>query len=155
VATSSTQFNRRPGTIPALLPALLLALAGAACEGPPLSLSTDGPRYVDGRSESRTELPFRYYGTMVVDVLPADLEDGAPNWTRWPVRGRVELPAPAAPWLFPLDLPIELIWRGFGLVPALAAEVDTVEAAEPVVTGYLPGGIPALRQRARAARSDR
>lgn len=135
--------------------ALACAAAVAACQGPPLTLSSDGPRYVDGQRQSRTELPFRYYGTTVVDVMPADLESGAPDWSRSPVRGQVEMPAPAPRWLFPFDLPIELFKRSLGLVEPFQATVDSTEAEEPVVAGYLPGGIPALRQRASTARSDR
>ncbi|MEC7584241.1 MAG: hypothetical protein VYE77_07985 [Planctomycetota bacterium] len=135
--------------------ALCGAFAMAACQGPPLTLSSDGPRYVDGRSDARDELPFRYYGTTVVDVMPADLDNDTPDWGRSPVRGEVALPAPAPGWLFPFDLPIELFKRSLGLVEPFQANVETTEAEEPVVAGYLPGGIPALRQRANAARSGR
>ena len=135
--------------------ALCGAFVVAACQGPSLKLSSDGPRYVDGRSEPSDELPFRYYGTTVIDVMPADLENGTPDWSRSPVRGEVAMPAPASPWLFPFDLPVELFRRSMGLVEPFEANVETTEAEEPVVAGYLPGGIPALRQRANAARSDR
>ena len=151
VAHRSTQQRRRAN----VLLALICPILAVACQGPPLTLSTDGPRYVDGRTDSRTEIPFRYYGTMVVDVLPADLENGAPNWNRTPVRGLVAMPAPVSRWIFPFDLPIELMQRSFGLVEPFRATIETETSEEPVVAGYLPGGIPALRQRANAARSER
>jgi hypothetical protein len=88
-----------------------LALAGA-CTGPTLRLhNPEGhPVFVDGVATGSELLPFRYYGTTRWTSVPKDVDQRA-DWDHLPTTGLVELPAPASPWLFPLDLPLELLAR--------------------------------------------
>jgi hypothetical protein len=86
---------------------------GAACTGPSLRVDNPGGHtvLVDGVRTNARELPFRYYGTTAVDALPAPRPDGRPDWEHQPTRGMVPIEPPASGWLFPLDLPLELLDR--------------------------------------------
>lgn len=91
-------------------PSLLLAtVLASSCTGPQLHL--DNPEqhrvFVDGRITWAESLPFRYYGVTRWDAIPAD-RDGEPDWNRRAASREVAIPPPAPPFLFPLDLPIEL-----------------------------------------------
>ncbi|MGE3173510.1 MAG: hypothetical protein AB7O97_12870 [Planctomycetota bacterium] len=130
-------------------------LAAGACTGPALRVEADGPRYVDGARLVRDELPFRYYGTLLVDTLPPDQPDGRADWSRLPQRTAVELPVPVTRWLFPLDLPVELLGRLFGGPGDQAVQIAPRANPEPVVTGFQPAGLEPLRERALAARVQR
>jgi len=89
-------------------------LAFAACTGPATHIhNPDGHRvFVDGLETTKTELPFRYYGTSRWDATPAD-QAGKPDWKLLPASQSLELPPPASLWIFPLDLPLELAQRAF------------------------------------------
>jgi hypothetical protein len=89
-------------------------LAFAACTGPATHIhNPDGHRvFVDGLETTKTELPFRYYGTSRWDATPAD-KQGEPDWKLLPASQPLELPPPASLWLFPIDLPLELAHRAF------------------------------------------
>ncbi len=129
------------------------ALLGA-CSGPSLSVHADGPHFVDGQRLERDALPFRYYGTAVVDALPRDDARGRPDWSRSPSRTLAPLPPPAPRWLFPFDLPIELLQRALSGADDRSVTATTEPAGEVVVEGYQPELQP-LRLRAFAARIDR
>jgi hypothetical protein len=137
-----------------LLRLVALAGAAAACSGPTLTLQSDGPRYVDGRADDRTVLPFRYYGATDVVVVPADRANGRPDYQRLPSRTRVAIDPPATPWIFPLDFLVEVAQR-LGGRDDRTAVVSTVANPTPVVEGFPPGGIEDLRARALAARTAR
>ena len=151
-ATPVTRQAAAPTPVPILVALLAtLAASSAGCSGPSLSLAGDGRRYVDGRAEPRAVLPFRYYGKTAVTVVPSDDADGQPDWQRVPAHGEIEIAAPASPWLFPLDLLIELAAAAGGR-PDQAATVTTGVAPAPVIEGFPPGGLEELRRRALAAR---
>jgi len=136
-------------------PAAALCALLAACTGPVLRLDNPGrhPVFVDGVGEDRTELPFRYYGTVTVDAAPAD-RDGRADWTHRPVRLPVAVPPPAPPWAFPFDFPLELLARAFAPpdVPAAPAEPAPVPASERVDPGSRPTGLELVTERALQAR---
>lgn len=140
----------------ALLGGLCCALA--ACTGPSLRLDEpDGhPLFVDGRATAAGETAFRYYGTTVWDALPRDV-DGRADWSKRPTRGAVEVPPPAPPWLFPFDLPVELVARALHGRPDQTAAVRVADAApEPRGEAEIVNlELAALAARARAARSSR
>jgi hypothetical protein len=144
--------------------AVATALGLSACTGPVLHLEIPAGQhlFVDGRAESRTELPFRYYGTTVLDALPGDVP-AAPNarsradFGHRPSRTLVALPPPAELWLFPFDFPVEVVhWLRHGHQATRAAVAAVpVPAAERVLSGVRPTGIEQVNERARAARSSR
>lgn len=133
--------------------ALAAALLGA-CAGPSLAVAGDGPTYVDGHRVGAGPQPFRYYGTAVVDAEPSDDRTGVPDWTRTATRTDVAIAPPAPLWLFPFDLPIELLTLALGGRADQSVTVATRAADETVVEGFLPDLQP-LRNRAFAARIDR
>jgi hypothetical protein len=132
---------------------LLLVLAAPACQGPGLTVATDGERFVDGRREARAELPFRYYGTTTVDVLP--LATARHDFQRAPNRQEITIEPPCPPWLFPFDLLGEVAVRGFGEATPLQASVATQPNQNGVVEGPPPSGLDDLRTRAMEARISR
>lgn len=134
---------------------LFAGLLSGGCQGPDLQVGGDGTRFVDGRREDRTELPFRYYGTTVVDTIGKDGENGRFDETRLPARASVEIAPPAPVWLFPFDLPMELLGRTFGGAEQVTVRVETAPNPDPIVDGFLPTGLDALRERALAARQQR
>ena len=100
----------------ALTPRAAVAVALAmlcGCTAPQLSVQTDAEHatlIVDGVVEPRTgPRPFPYYGTIGVDLAPAESPRG--HTVREPVRQLGELEPPAPEWLFPFDLPIEAVHR--------------------------------------------
>jgi hypothetical protein len=139
-----------------LLVGLLCALA--ACTGPSLRLDEpDGhPLFVDGQATTAGETPFRYYGTTVWDALPRDV-DGRADWSRRPTRGTVAVPPPAPLWLFPFDLPVELVHRALHGRPDQAVAVEVAPATpEPRGEAEIVNvELARLAARARAARSSR
>jgi len=138
-------------TVMLALGALTVAAFGG-CRGPTLSVEGDGERFVDGRALHGASLPFRYYGSAVVDVLPRNAP-GPDQWSHAPARVRVEVSPPAPWWLFPLDLPIELIARLAGPGDQTVT-VTLPPAPEVVAEGFVPDLQP-LRERAFAARVQR
>ena len=132
--------------------ALLLA---SACRGPQLTVESAGPVYVDGvRAETGTPRPFAYYGTTSIDALPQD--DGQrPDWTKAPSRTLVTTERPVSAWLFPLDLPIELLMRPFSGPEDRTVTVAPATTASQVTVGFQPEGLEPLRTRAFAARAAR
>ena len=142
-----------------------VAALSTSCAGPTLQIDNSAQHaiFVDGRQEAGRELPFRYYGTTAVDALPADLP-GTPtqpdhppraDLSQQPARQLVVTAPPASPWLFPLDLPLELmVWLWRGQPPAQAAITlpPAPAAGSPEVR---PKGEPELVERATAARIQR
>jgi hypothetical protein len=133
---------------------LLLVLAATACQGPGLTVATDGACFVDGHRETRSELPFRYYGTTTIDVLPEAATNGQ-DFQRTPNRQDVQIEPPCPPWLFPFDLLGEVAVRAFSGIPQQAAKVTTKPAENGVVEGPPPSGLDDLRARAQDAKISR
>ncbi|MBL9079682.1 MAG: hypothetical protein JNL08_19415 [Planctomycetes bacterium] len=165
-------------------PRLLLACSCVlpACAGPALHLhGVDAARvFVDGREVAApraaeddpsagpepdpgppvdptvARVPFRYYGTTRWHALPRDHSDGEPDWAHQPAAATVALPAPASPWLFPLDFPLELAQWAFGRGDT-HVEIDlpaTPAMRTPPPEVPLPG-LTELAGRAAAARVQR
>ncbi len=107
-----------------------------------------------GRRAGGGPRPFRYYGTVMVDTEPSDDRTGVPDWNRAATRTAIEVPPPAPLWLFPFDLPIELLTLALGGRADQSVTVATRAADETVVEGFLPDLQP-LRNRAFLARIDR
>ncbi|MBL8739002.1 MAG: hypothetical protein JNL12_21430 [Planctomycetes bacterium] len=108
-------------------PPLLLAIVlASSCTGPRLHI--DNPErhrvFVDGRLTAAESLKFRYYGVTRWDAIPAD-RDGEPDWYRRPASREVAIAPPAPPFLFPLDLPIELATGLLGSTGLLGGTGDT------------------------------
>ena len=118
-----------------------------------MTVATDGDCFVDGHRETRTELPFRYYGTTTIDVLPAAA--GGQDIQRTPNRQDVVIEPPCPPWLFPFDLLGEVAVRAFAGAPQQQASVTTKLAENGVVEGPPPSGLDDLRARAQDARISR
>ncbi|MCR9245612.1 MAG: hypothetical protein NXI31_11310 [bacterium] len=150
-------------TLPARAPTLALGalafLAGAACEGPRTYIENSGQHrcFVDGRLETRPALPYRYYGTSRVDALPRDLPSGLPDWELQPVSVPIPQPAPASPWLFPLDFFLEALDRGLHGEPRFVATVELPATPNDlrVEDDVRPTGSENVRVRADAARIAR
>jgi hypothetical protein len=138
--------------------------AAGACTGPSLHVANpDGHTlYLDGVASRGGEVPFRYYGTTRWDAEPADrrTRPNAPpgaDFTHLPTSRLVPVPAPASPWIFPLDFPLELLARlangradTHTTVEVTPAPRDPREDAE-----FLTHEMPALRTRAQQARTSR
>jgi hypothetical protein len=93
---------------------ILLAAGGSACTGPKLHFVNPDRHalFVDGKTVPVPTIPFRYYGTTRLDVLPKVREvNGIPYFDHIPGSDKVVVEWPASPWLFPLDLPLEGIDR--------------------------------------------
>ena len=121
-------------------------LAFAACTGPATHIhNPDGHRvFVDGLETAKTELPFRYYGTSRWDATPVD-KGGRPDWNLLPASQAIDLPPPVTPWIFPLDLPLELAHRAFSgredsnttiRLPVTPAEMQIEAEARPPDLGH-------------------
>ena len=167
-------------TTKTLILVLAAATAGCRSRGPSLILrNPDGHQvFVDGRRVMRArgprnegvqqaepqlqeatvtdvELPFRYYGASRWDVLPrVDEDNGVPVFDARPRSEAVALPAPASPWLFPLDFPLEAIDRLF-FGPRDLDVIVTARARANPQGEIRPEEFGELSARARAARSDR
>jgi hypothetical protein len=134
--------------------------AAAACTGPALHLECADPLFVDGVREPRDEVPFRYYGTTRLSAQPMRSmpgDDPRPDWDRQPSALDVAIPPPITGWLFPLDLPLELLRRGlFGREDARAALALPPTPADLAVHGEVePVGADVARARALLARVAR
>jgi len=158
VAPPLQRTSRR--TLPTLRVALTaaVAIAAAGCSGPKLKVENPGKHdvFLDGRRLYAKELKFRYYGTTRWDALPAD-RDGMPDWTLRPTSQELVISPPAPAWLFPLDLPLELIaWAVTG-----NGDTTTVVALQPTDAQrraeYELGNaqLAAMAERALAARASR
>ncbi len=128
-----------------------------SCTGPVTYLDNpDGHRcFVDGRATTKTQLPFRYYGTTRCDTEPADV-GGRPDFYNRPASRTATLSPPASPWLFPLDFVAELAHRTFAGRDDLVLPV-TVEPT-PAAERIAPGAPPAMvdfAARALQARASR
>jgi hypothetical protein len=134
---------------------LLAVAAPVACRGPRLHVHNPEGHltFVDGVETKAASLPFRYYGTTRWDALPKDVDQGRglrPDWSQRPTSWNVEVPWPASPLLFPLDLPLELAsWLLGG-----RTDTTTTVSAAPVSAADVPTAA-ALRERADAARALR
>ena len=114
--------------------------------------------FVDGMATSEPMLPFRYYGVSRWDALPVDTQaNGRPSWALQPGSGAIELPPPASPWLFPLDLPLELARRiVFGREDVTATIVlPPTPADQRIDAEVAPTGQSGLVDRAQKARTSR
>ncbi len=141
------------------LPMIVLACS-TACAGPKLHISNPGEHYVfvDGKRSNAESLDFRYYGTSRWDALPQIQEsNGVPEFDRNPHSGTVDIEAPASPWLFPFDFPLEVMsWAVFG------QEEQTMTVSAPKKTDEQRVGqqiagekLGQLSARARTARVTR
>src|SRR5690606_18144942 len=84
------------------------------CTGPKLRLKNPDEHavFLDGRQVHKQTQNYRYYGTTRWDTLPTVREDnGVPVFENMPHSETVVIPPPASPWLFPFDLPLEVIYR--------------------------------------------
>ena len=133
--------------------AALLVLCG--CRGPQLRVEAPGPVYVDGtRATSGESRAFAYYGTTSIDALPADV-GGKPDLAQQRSRTFVTVRPPVTPWIFPLDLPVELLLRPFCGVADQTVTVAPTAVESQVTVGFQPEGLEPLRTRAFAARAAR
>ena len=163
--TPTKPATRRPGI---LLLGILLPLAASLATGcstyrpraPQLAIDNPGEHrlFVDGRELATDEpLKFRYYGVTRWDLLPrVQVENGLPAFDHLPASGAVAITAPASPWLFPLDFPLEVVDR------LLHGRRDQRVTARATARENGPGGTTISRQelsrlsaRARAARARR
>ncbi|MCA8950933.1 MAG: hypothetical protein KDE27_15625 [Planctomycetes bacterium] len=111
---------------------------------------------MDGVRERRPTLPFRYYGTTRIDVLPADRPEGTPDWELRPASIALPQPPPANPWLFPFDFVLEAGGRLFGERQFVATIAPAPTPPElRVERDIRPTGIDQVRARADAARIAR
>ena len=134
---------------------ILAAAIGAGCSGPATYIDNEGGHrcYLDGVQERRPKVPFRYYGTSRIDVIPADV-DGGPDWDRRPMTVAVPLPTPANPWFFPFDFLIEAVDRFLHGPGDVIATIGS--PSRPTLDpGIRPPGIEAVNERAHAARIAR
>ena len=138
----------------------------AACHAPSTHLDNPGRHtcYLDGVQETRDEVPFRFYGTSRVDVIPAagTASDGGdamaePDFDHQPTSILVTTPVPASRWLFPLDFVLEAVGRIVAPPPDQRVAVAPAPTPPEQVTepGVRPAGLDALGQRAAAARTWR
>ena len=130
------QFPSRPATrggvgAAVLLLSLLLLSQLFACSGPALEVTTTPPDatvYLDNRQlPERTPItrPLPYYGTLRVEAERAHHR---------PATRAVTAAEPVTPWLFPFDLPLEVLQRAFGrndVQVAIPLAPDTTPAPPP------------------------
>lgn len=154
------------------------ALLAPACTAPATELHNPaGHRvFVDGRelrqpaldprqpgADTATHrLPFRYYGTSRWDAQPRDLpgtptRSERPDWQNLPASAPIAQPAPVSPWLFPFDLPLELLDLALHGRDDFTATValPAVPEGERVVQSVQPTELDRVAARARAARAAR
>jgi hypothetical protein len=136
------------------------ALLLVGCAGPALQIDNPGQHrvFLDGVEETRQTLPFRYYGTLQCDVLPgAAVQGSREEFRNTPSRRAVAVRPPANPWMFPLDLPVELwAWAWHGQPPTtVTAELSPRSDAEPVLPGVQPSDLRSINERALQARISR
>jgi hypothetical protein len=131
-------------------------VVAAGCAGPRLRVDTEPASttvLVDGEpmrksKKKERDVPLPYYGALVIDAVPppaaADLVA---------TRRVVRVDEPINPWLFPLDLPLEIVTRPFR---AQTTEVHVeLERRPPLPPGeYLPS-TDEVRARARRAQVER
>ena len=134
-------------------PLLLATVLVISCTGPKLHL--DNPErhrvFVDGRLTWAESLKFRYYGVTRWDAIPAD-RDGLPDWERRPASREIAIAPPAPPYLFPLDLPIELAsW----LLGGTGDTTTTIEVRARNEAELGNAERAAITERALAARASR
>ena len=136
----------------------VVAGLGLGCTGPGLHIHNPSGHacFVDGHSETGPDLPFRYYGASRVDALPADV-NGRPDWDLTPASQVVEHGAPASPWLFPLDFPIELVHRAWSgrQDRTVVIELPATPPEQRVLPEVKPTGLDAVGERALQARIAR
>jgi hypothetical protein len=149
-----------PRSLAACPASLSAALLLVGCAGPTLQIDNPNEHrvFVDGVEEARPELPFRYYGTVHCDVLPANAPpDSRQQFRGLPTRHAVVVAPPASPWWFPFDLPIELwSWARHGQTPTVIhAELTNRSNAEPILPGVQPSDLRNINERAWQARISR
>ena len=134
-------------------------LVGAACQGPALHVVNEGGHrvFVDGVETDEPTLPFRYYGATRWDALPIEPDErGLPRFALSPASGTVRVPPPASPWLFPLDLPVELVVRLLHGRRDATANVELSPRTDATSDREIPTAeLGALSGRARTARVAR
>lgn len=139
-------------------PLLLATMLASSCTGPRLHI--DNPErhrvFVDGRLEASETLPFRYYGVTRWDAIPVD-RDGEPDWSRRAASREVVIAPPAPLFLFPLDLPIELVvWLVGGTGDTTTTiEVPRTDAQSRNESDLGNAERAATTERALAARASR
>jgi len=148
----------------ALLLATSLSLGilsfGTACAGPKLHIKNPDEHdvFLDGRQVHKETQNYRYYGTSRWDTLPLVREDnGVPVFDSMPNSETVEIPAPASPYLFPFDFPLEVLSRtAFGR-PDQTVTVTVIEKPPEQRIGLeIPGEeLGKLSARGRQARIQR
>lgn len=132
---------------------LLLLLACCGCAGPQLELAApEGASvWLDGRQVAAGKRPIPYYGECEVDAFPRDAEDLDRTWS----HTKVAMPEPVTPWLYPLDLPLELLRRVVAGPTTWQVRAELPPNPTPLVVGYQPTDSEPLRQRAKQARLQR
>ena len=115
-----------------------------------------------GADTATHRLPFRYYGTSRWDAQPRDLpgtptRSERPDWQNLPASAPIAQPAPVSPWLFPFDLPLELLDLALHGRDDFTATValPAVPEDERVVQSVQPTELDRVAARARAARAAR
>lgn len=147
----------------------LAALAMAACSAAPVHLQqnaldlvfVDGVQLPPSLTTDR-EVPLPYYGTAAWTAQPCDLpptpaRSERPDWSRQAASGWLELPPPAPAYLFPLDLPLELVARLLdpSTPPTFHLALPETPPEQRVARDVLPAGLDAVSQRAQQARASR
>lgn len=137
--------------------AVALAALLGSCTGPVTYLDNPGGHrcFIDGTATTKTQLPFRYYGTTRCDTEPADV-GGRPDFDNRPASRTATLSPPASPWLFPLDFVAELAHRTFAGRDDLVLPV--IVEPSPTAERIAPGAPPSLvdfADRALQARASR
>ena len=133
----------------------------ASCAGPRLRVESEPPSasiLLDGeplrpnKKKKESDVPLPYYGAMVIDAVPPLPRPGAPS-DLMATRRIVRVDEPITPWLFPLDLPLEIVTYPFR---ADTTEVRVeLDRRPPLTPGeYLPS-TDEVRTRARRAQVER
>ena len=152
------QDLRRTIEITALL---TIATCGfSACTGPELHVNNPDNHqvFLDGQQISNEIVPYRYYGTSRWETLPRLPEGNAvPEFRLLPQSQTIEIPAPASSWLFPFDLPLELVFRAIDGRQDQTVTVKTIEKTAEQQMGVEISGekLSQLSERGQQARIRR
>ena len=133
-----------------------LCFLGAACGGPSLTVTTDpgdAVLLVDGRVTPEPEIPFRYYGDMELQAVPAPLDPD--DWERAGTSRIVTVSEPVTPWVFPFDFLVEVIQVPFGGSAHQEVTLTLPDNPGRVGTGLEPAGAGDVLSRSQRARTGR